>query len=193
MESHVTRSAPRRTRKLPAVLLSCAGLLLAGCAGAAAQVQLPARPSATPTATAAAVGSQSPRQRVLATYAGYTTATTQAFGARSAPRVRQLLDPYLDPATVRNFISAFRQDWAKNEVTYGRPVRHILSVRIQGSAAWVHECDDTTESGLAYAATGQVVPGSLGIPDFNLVTRLNLAHGRWMIGVQTVEDVPCKP
>ncbi|HEY2506778.1 MAG TPA: hypothetical protein VGI58_09685 [Streptosporangiaceae bacterium] len=189
----MTRSAPRRTSTLQAVLLTAVGLLLTGCAGAAAQVRLPAKPSGTPAAAAAAAASRSPRQQVLTAYTGYTTATTQAFASKSAPRVRQLLDPFLAPATVGNFISAFRQDWVLNEVAYGQPVRHILGVRVQGGAAWVHECDDTTQSGLAYAGTGQVVPGSLGVPDFNLVTRLNLIRGRWMIGVQTVEDVPCRP
>jgi hypothetical protein len=57
----------------------------------------------------------------------------------------------------------------------------------------VHDCDNTSQSGLEYASTGEIVPGSLGNTEDNLVTRLNLVRGHWMVWVQTIEDVPCAP
>jgi hypothetical protein len=105
----------------------------------------------------------------------------------------RLLAPYLDAATVVNATRAFRQAWAKDEVSYGQVVRHIIGVRIQGTAAWVHDCDNTSDAGLAYAGTGQIVPGTLGTAEDNLVTRLDLVRGHWVIGIQTIEDVPCTP
>ena len=47
-------------------------------------------------------------------------------------------------------------------------------------------------AGVLTVGTGQVVPGTLGSPDENLVTRLNLVSGHWLIGIQTVEEVPCQ-
>jgi hypothetical protein len=176
-----------------AVLAACAAPALAACAGAAPSVQLPAK---APVQKATAASKQRPltsHQQVVAAYTGYTAAMAAAFDSRSAARVGQLLAPFLDRATVANATRAFRQAWAKDEISYGQVVRHIIGVRIQGTAAWVHDCDNTSASGLEYARTSQIVPGSLGLPDQNIVTRLNLVHGHWVVAVQTVEDVPCRP
>lgn len=191
----MTSSAPQRHRRLQAaaaLLAACLASLLAACAGAAAQVHLPAKAAAARSVTAAP-RPRTPRQQVIAAFAGYTAAMAAAFNSRSAGEVRQLLRPYLSKETISNAIQAFSQAWDQNEISYGHAEHHIIGVKIQGTAAWVHDCDDTSNSGLAYAATGQVVPGTLGSPDDNLVTRLNLVDGHWIIGVQTIEDVPCTP
>jgi hypothetical protein len=191
----MTLSTPPRLGRLPsaraALLAACLAPLLAACGGAAAQVQLPARVAATRSAPPA-VTPLTPRQQVVVAFSGYTSAMTAAFDSRSPAQVRQLLTPYLDPATISNAIRAFSQAWGQHEVSYGHAQHHILGVRIHGTAAWVHDCDDTSASGLAYSGTGQVVPGTLGSPDENLVTRLNLVSGHWLIGIQTVEEVPCQ-
>jgi hypothetical protein len=177
-----------------ALLVGCLALLLTACGGAAAQVQLPAKVAATTSAhPATQAPALSPRQQVVFTFSRYTSAMAAAFESRSAAQVRLLLSPYLDKATISNAVRAFSQAWGRSEVSYGHAEHHIIGVRVQGSAAWVHDCDDTSGSGLAYSGTGQVVPGTLGSPDENLVTRLNLVNGHWHIAVQTVEDVPCKP
>lgn len=191
----MTSSTPPRPGRLPsaraALLAAFLTPLLAACGGAAAQVQLPAKVAAT-TSAPPAVRPLTPRQQVAVAFSGYTAAMTAAFDSRSPAQVRQLLTPYLDKATISNAIRAFSQAWGRSEVSYGHAEHHILGVRIRGTAAWVHDCDDTSGSGLAYSGTGQVVPGTLGTPDENLVTRLNLVNGHWLIGVQTVEDVPCR-
>jgi hypothetical protein len=190
----------QRTASLPpawlAVIVACLVPLLAACAATAPLVHLPAKPKPPHPAKAAAATIQeslSPRQQVVDAYLGYTNAMTNAFNSRSAAEVRRLLGPYLDAATVRNAIRAFGQAWAKGEINYGQVQRHIIGVNVEGTAAWVHDCDNTSNSGLAYASTDQIVPGSLGIPDDNLVTRLNLVRGHWVVYVQTVEDVSCAP
>jgi hypothetical protein len=178
-----------------AVMVACAAPVLVGCAATAPLAHLPAKPAAH-AARAADTTMQRPlsaRQQVIAAYVGYTTAMTDAFNSRSPAEVRQLLGPYLDPATVRNAVRAFSQAWARDEITYGQVDRHIIGVSIEGTAAWVHDCDNTSNSGLAYASTDQIVPGSLGIADDNIVTRLNLVSGHWVVYVQTVEDVSCTP
>jgi hypothetical protein len=191
----MTSPTPQRCGRLPAVravlVTACLAPLLAACASAAAQVQLPAKTRPTAASAAAAPRRLTPRQQVIAAFTGYTTAMAAAFDSRSPAEVRQLLRPYLDTATIANAVRAFRQAWSQNEVSFGQPERHIIGVRIQGGAAWVHDCDNTSKSGLEYAGTGQIVPGTLGTVDDNLLTRLNLVDGHWVIDVQTIEDVPC--
>jgi len=191
----MTSHTPSRVTALPcaaAALAACLALLLAGCGESAAPVQLPVKPAASTGAAPAAV-MLTPRQQVAAAYTGYTSAMAASFESRSPARVKQLRSPYLDAATIRNAITAFSQAWARNEISYGQVVQHIIGIRVHGTAAWVHDCDNASDSGLEFASTGQIVPGSLGIADENLVTRLNLVDGHWMIWVQTVEGVPCAP
>ncbi len=177
-----------------AVVVGCVAPLLAGCAATAPLVSLPAKPAAPARAADATIQRPlSARQQVIAAYLSYTTAMTDAFNSRNPAEVRHLLAPYLDAATVRNAVRAFSQAWAKDEIIYGQVERHIIGVSVKGTAAWVHDCDNTSNSGLAYASTDQIVPGSLGITDDNLVTRLNLIRGHWVVYVQTVEDVSCTP
>ncbi len=192
MTSHTPRRSGRQTGWL-ATLTACLAAGLAACTAAAPTVSLPAK-TAAPVVKAAAASVQRPlsmRQQVIAAYTGYTAAMAAAFDSHSPARVSQLLRPYLAAATVRNAIHAFGQAWAKDEITYGHVERHIIGVRIQGTAAWVHDCDNTSDSGLEYASTSQIVQGSLGVADDNLVTRLNLVHGHWVVWVQTIEDVTC--
>jgi hypothetical protein len=167
--------------------------LLAGCAGAVADVRLPAKAPAARTIAHGAPAPLTGSEQVVAAYTGYTAAMAAAFASRSAARVDELLRPYLDAATIRNAVGAFRRAWAAGEVSFGQVVQHIVGVRVQGRAAWVHDCDNTSNAGLQYARSGQVVPGSLGIADDNLVTRLDLVHGHWVVWVQTVEDQSCQP
>lgn len=173
------------------VLAACVALL-AGCTGAAAQVRLPAKVAAT-SSTTTSQRPLTPPQQVASAYAGYTAAMAAAFNSRSPAQVRQLLRPYLATATISNAIQAFSQAWNHNEISYGHVVQHVIGIRIAGRAAWVHDCDNTSDAGLAYGSTGQIVPGTLGSAEDNLMTRLDLVRGHWVIGIQTIEDVPCTP
>jgi hypothetical protein len=174
------------------VVLAACVALLAGCTGAAAQVRLPAKVAAT-SSTTTSQRPLTPRQQVASAYAGYTAAMAAAFNSRSPAQVRQLLRPYLATATISNAIQAFSQAWSHNEISYGHVVQHVIGIRIAGNAAWVHDCDNTSDAGLAYGSTGQIVPGTLGSAEDNLMTRLDLVGGHWVIGIQTIEDVPCTP
>jgi hypothetical protein len=192
MASHSRKRVTAPPLTAAAVVAACLGSVLAGCGSTVAPVQLPVK-SAASAGAVVTQPTRTPRQQVVAAYTGYTTAMAASFNSRSPVKVRQLLGPYLNAATIKNAIGAFSQAWARNEISYGQVAQHIIGVRIQGAAAWVHDCDNASDSGLEYASTGQVVPGSLGMSDENLVTRLNLINGHWMIWVQTVEDLPCTP
>jgi len=167
-------------------------LALAGCAGAAAQVQLPAKTAARPAAVTAP-GALTPRQQVVAALTGYTTALGQADKSGSGTVARQLLRPYLAPSRIGGLVDAISTIWARGDSFYGQEVMHVSSVTINGGRAFVHGCDDTSGMGLLNAATGQPVPGSAGIRHDNVVTRLDLVGGHWLVQFQLVEAVPCTP
>jgi hypothetical protein len=175
------------------LLTACATIVLGGCGATAGRVQLPPKSPATPAVSASNRQSPSERQQVVSAFTGYNAALDQANDSRSPAEVKRLMGRYLNSATITNLIRFDRGRWSKNESSYGHVVYHILTVQIDGDHAFVHDCDNTSDSGLENDATGQPVAGSLGVKDLNIVTRLNLVDGRWLIGLQTIEDVPCKP
>jgi hypothetical protein len=175
------------------MLTACATIVLAGCGPTGGSVQLPPKSPATPVVSAGNRQSPSERQRMVAAFTGYNAALHQANDSHSAAEVKRLMSRYLNSATITNLIRFDRGLWSKHESSYGHVVYHILTVRIEGDHAFVHDCDNTSDSGLENDATGQPIAGSLGVRNLNIVTRLNLVDGRWLIGLQTIEDVPCKP
>ncbi|MGO8960156.1 MAG: hypothetical protein ACLQFR_22710 [Streptosporangiaceae bacterium] len=163
---------------------------LAACSGAVGPVRLPPKSRvATPTPILDAKPTQ--RQRVLAALAGYTAALHAADLSRNAARARGLLRPYLAVARIPGVVQTERAIWAKGEMFYGTPVLHVLSVRIDGRHAFVHDCDNTSAMGLLSVRTGAAVPGTAGVPDDNIVTRLDLVRGHWVVVFQLIEDVSC--
>jgi hypothetical protein len=185
------RCAPRTG--LLAGLAACAAIALAGCTEVTTTVRLPPKGSPTHPAVATKPRALSERQQVVAAFTGYNDALRTAGNSRSPAEVRRLMRPYLPASTISNLIKFDQSIWAKGELFYGHIARHIVAVRIAGRHAFVYDCDNTSEAGLEYARTGQVVPGALVIRDDNVITRLNLVSGRWLVGIQTIEDVPCKP
>lgn len=188
---------PRRVanRRAAAVCLAwLAGSVLAvtGCGGQAS-VALPHR-SAPPAGVPVAVTDppMTVRQQVIAAYTGYWQALGQALDTQNAGRARAILAQYVPAASIPSLISSLEADWAQGEIQYGSPVPHILSVRITGSQAAVHDCADLSNAGVQDARTGQVV-GSLGSPHVNLISTLVLTHGKWLVTNQVPVVLSCVP
>jgi hypothetical protein len=174
----------------PLILTSCVTAALAACAGADAQVQLPPKHVAPPAAVSRTLPPTA-RQQVVAAFTGYTAALGNAEKSRSKRTARQLLRPYLAASRIDGLVDAMSTIWATGDDFYGPDVVHISSVTVRGRRAFVHDCDNTSGMGLENAATGESVPGSGGASHDNIVTRLDLVHGNWLVEFQLVEDVPC--
>ncbi|MBO0831334.1 MAG: hypothetical protein J2P28_02300 [Actinobacteria bacterium] len=165
--------------------------VLAACTPVPGPVILPTQSSADAHATSSPTAAASVQQQVMATVLGYTAAVTEAEKSRDAARARNLLSRYLAAGQVDGMVASMRGVWAKGEIFIGVDVPHILRVTVQSDGAFAYDCDDTSSAGLEYSATGQVVPGSTGIPDMNVITWLSFVDGRWLVQFQTVVDEPC--
>jgi hypothetical protein len=176
-----------------AIVTACASPALVACSPEPAQVELPAKPAAATPAALSEPAAATPRQQVLAALTGYTAALGRAEQSRSDTMARQLLRPYVAAGRIGGLVEAVSAIWAKGDRFYGEDVLHVLSVRIDGRRAFVHDCDDTSSMGLENAATGQILPGRAGVQHANLVTRLDQVAGRWMVVSQLPVDVPCAP
>lgn len=194
--AQATRAASRGRLGLIALAV-CLLPALAACSGAAAQVKLPARAAnASAAQNQATAGRQRPvpaRQQVIGALTAYTGALSQADRSGSRAEARRLLRPYLAASRIAGLVKAVGAIWASGERFYGQDVLHVLSVRIHGAHAFVHDCDNTSSMGLKNAATGQTVPGSAGLAHANIVTSLKLVKGHWLVQFQLPEDVPCAP
>lgn len=188
-----SRQAAPRMWRVPALLVACLAPALAACSSAASRVQLPAKAAAPVSAAPGPPPALTARQRVIGALVGYTAALGQAEQSRSGAAARRLLHPYLAANRIGGLVRAISTIWASGEAFYGQDVLHVLTVRIEGRRALVHECDNTSGMGLQNAVSGRAVPGSSGVAHDNLVTRLELTRGQWLVESQLPEDVPCVP
>jgi hypothetical protein len=173
--------------------LAALTVVVAACGGQPDAALPPKATAPGPVPSAALAGSPvSPAGQVVAAYTGYWQALGQALDTRSAARARAVLAPYAASAMIPSLISGFESDWARGEIQYGGPVPHILSVRVTGGRAAVHDCADFSNAGVQSASTGQVI-GSLGNPRVNMISTLVRARGRWLVSNQVPVVLPCVP
>jgi hypothetical protein len=186
--------AARAGAAVAAVFAVAAALsLVAGCAAGQPPVALPRRADPALGSAAPAAASQTPRQRVIAAYNGYWRAYAQGMTSRSAAAARSILARYLTPGLIRGTVRSYRADWAAHDVAYGGAVTHVLSVRIAGRSALLHDCLDLSRFGVQNSRTGRVMPQSFGLPRLNFYISLVLAGGRWLISNMQPVVVPCEP
>ncbi len=181
---HKVRTDPGRGRPAGRLLVcGLAALLaagLAGCGTGAADVALPVKPAHVHLAGAKAAP-PSARDLVVAAYEGYWRATNEALASRDPARARAIMAGYVPGSAIPALVKGLRSLWARNEIGYGSPVFHILSVKLTGrGTAAVHDCVDLSHTGFQNQQTGQVV-GGLGQSHDFLITTLALEHGRWLV------------
>jgi hypothetical protein len=183
-----------KQRGWPAYLggLAAFALALAGC-GSQPSVALPHKAGA---AAASPVAITNPpmtgSDQVAAAYTGYWQALGQALDTRDAASARAVLAQYATAASIPGLINGFKTDWAQDEIQYGSPVPHILSVQITGDHATVHDCADFSNAGVQSASTDQVI-GSLGSSRVNMISTLLRTHGRWLVSNQVPVVSTCNP
>ena len=179
---------------LASTVLAAVGLALAGCGGQQPSVSLPAKGGTTAPSQAVLTGpARTPAQAVTAAYRGYWQAYAAAMTSSSPRRARALLAPYSAPGGTTALISSLRRVWRAHDVAYGAAVTHVLSVRVTGQTASVHDCLDLSHFGVLDKTSGQVVPNSFGLPDLNYYVTLELSGGRWRVSNMTPVEVPCTP
>ena len=167
---------------------------VAGCgASSPAAVSLPVK-GQTP-ASAADVNDAGPsaRQQVLTAYAGYWQANSAAVDAGNAAAARPLLARYMTASSIPAVLAGLAQDWAVHAVSVGNPVPHILSVKVTGKRALVHDCADLSTAGLASAKTKRAYPRSFGSAHANFYADLVLTPSGWLVSNLIPVVAPCEP
>jgi hypothetical protein len=188
------RRAPGRPRPGRAAAWLAVLALAVTAVGCASQANVGLPPKAHDVASAAAATDPQPgvREQVLAAYEGYWQATGAAVNAATAGPARALLAPYLTPGAIPGVLAALRPDWAEHAVSAGSPVLHILSVKITGTRALVHDCVDLSQAGLADARTGRPYPRSFGSAHANFYADLVLSGSRWLVSNLVPVVAPCE-
>jgi hypothetical protein len=153
---------------------------LIGCSTRTASVALPDRPSHVQVASTKA-STPSVRDRVIAAYKGYWRAANDALASRDASMARAIMRDHVPASAIPALVKGLRAFWRKDEIGYGSPVFHIMSVKITGPrTAAVRDCIDLSHTGLMNRKTGQVV-GGLGQSHDLLITTLALEHRQWLV------------
>lgn len=178
------RSKRRGKRRGSLVVAAClsAGLtgVLTGCGTRAATVALPDKPSHVQVASAKAYR-PSARDLVIAAYEGYWRATNDALASLDASKAKAIMVGHVPASSIPALVKGLQAIWRKDEIGYGSPVFHVMSVKLTGpGTAAVRDCIDLSHTALANQQTGEVVGGFGQSHDF-LITTLALQHGRWLV------------
>jgi predicted small lipoprotein YifL len=174
-----------------AVCRAAAGLTaiaaLAACGSSAPTVSLPPKQSDAPVAAASSSAAPtSAKQAVIEAYMAFWPASSLAEKTGNATKAQAILAPYVASTYITYMISGMQSAWAKGEVGWGSSVEHIQSVIVATlnsgeQTAVVKDCQNDSDSGLASAQTGALVPGTLGSAEQELYTSMGLLDGRWLI------------
>jgi hypothetical protein len=161
---------------------SLAGLaaVLTACGTQAADVALPAKPGhIQPVGAQAAPPTE--RDQVIAAYEGYWRATRAALASRDQAKAGAIMAGYIPGSAIPALVRGLKAIWRRDEIGYGSPVFHFLSVKITGhGTAAVHDCVDLSHTGFQNQQTGQIVGGFGQSHDF-MITTLVRTRGRWLI------------
>lgn len=187
------RAAPPRFLRPAGSALALALVLAVAACGAPASAPLPPKTAALAAPASAASPRLTPRQQVIAAYTGYWQAYGAAMSSQNAARARAILAPYDEPAGVARAVAADQLVWAAHETAYGNAVTHILSVRVTGRRALLHDCLDLSQFGAVDTRTGRIVPESFGLPRLNFYITLVLSGRRWLLTDMQPVVVPCNP
>jgi len=162
---------------------------LTGCGTRAANVALPGKRGHVRVAGATAsrppsfkpsASRPSARALVIAAYEAYWRATNDALASRDVTKARTIMAGHVPASSIPALVRGMRAIWRRDEIGYGSPVFHIISVKLTGPGrAAVHDCIDLSHTGFANQQTGQMV-GGYGHRDF-LITTLALEDGQWLV------------
>ena len=167
--------------RLLATILMC-GLVaaVAACGSSRADVTLPKRPLQGQAARIVPA-TLTARQLVVLAYESYWQATNAAINSRSAAEARTMLADHVPAGAIPALVRGMRELWRRDEVAFGAPVFHIVSVKMTGRrSAAVRDCIDLSHTGFQNRETGQVI-GGLGQSRDDLITTLTFTRGRWLV------------
>jgi len=160
---------------------------VAACGSSAPTVSLPPKQSTAPaSAASSSAATTSAKQAVIDAYMAFWPASTQAEKTDNATKAQSILAPYVASTYISYMISGMQSAWAKGEISWGTSVEHIQSVIVATlnsgeQTAVVRDCQNDSNSGLADAQTGALVPGTLGSAEQELYTSMGLLNGHWLI------------
>jgi hypothetical protein len=175
--THLAAVPPMRSVTVSLAVLAAG---LTGCGKQAADIYLPVKPAHARAAGAKAVA-PTERDEVVAAYEGYWRATSAALASRDPSKAGVIMAGYVPRSAIPWLVRGLKAIWRRDEIGYGRPVFHIVSVKITGhGAAAVHDCIDLSHTGFQNQQTGQIIGGFGQSRDF-MITTLVYRHGRWLV------------
>jgi len=171
-------------------LAAAVALTAAACGTAAPRVALPKRPAGAEL-TKVHLARPTVRAQVIAAYEGYWLATNRAIDSRSPAAAKAILTGHVPEGAVSGLLKGLEVLWRRNEVGYGSPVFHIMTVTFTGTrSAAVHDCIDLSRTGFQDTRTGQVV-GAIGQSHEFLITTLVREAGQWLVAGAISVVRPC--
>ncbi|MBA9003055.1 hypothetical protein [Thermomonospora cellulosilytica] len=155
-----------------------------------AAVDLPPKPSTDITVPTAVTPSPADETaEVRRTYVESVALLDRADTLPEGTR-RQRLAQYLTDPQLSRILDRIKDLHAENLTSYGASVPHIKSVKVEGDKATVHDCQDSSNSGLMDATTQRKI--NRGVKEESIKALMQKhSDGRWRISKFVVLGEGC--
>lgn len=165
-----------------------AAVLASACGGGDPDVELPAKSGAKATP---ATSSASPQEAIKAAYLASGEAYIRA--SRGLPEhARSILREYNTGWYLDFLIRRILTLETQHQELWGAPVRNVTHVSVSGRRGTLYDCQDARNSGLADSRTHQLLPGTQGTRNRQLVAQLSLGDdNKWRVTDIQQRKNPC--
>lgn len=126
--------------------------------------QVPTVPSPKPTSSLEAT-----KQAIIDTYTGLWPAIKRAERVPAAQR-RQVLSRHLEEPELGSLLQQIAEHEADGLRVYGQAVVHVTDVEVRGQKATLHDCRDSSQTGLIDEDTGEKV--TVGVEEDHVIATL---------------------
>lgn len=172
-------AAARGGRRVAAAMVLTA-LVAGGCADQSPNVTFsttPQIPQQTESSSTRSLGERA----VEAAYLAFLDTSERATRMRPE-QLRQALQKYSVGSYVDFQIREILSARSKGQEPWGKIVRHIGRIEVNGDDATVHDCQDASGAGLADSRTGELIAGTRGPKQRNIIVYLVRGRdGQWRV------------
>lgn len=177
------------------VVASMTALLTAGCGGHRTTVTLPSEPESAPLSSpsiSTTPSRQTADDTVASAYKAFLAAANRAITA-PPQQARSILQDYATGDFLEFQIRQVAVHQQAHEEPWGKSIVHITQLRIDGSTATIHDCQDDSMAGLADRRTHLLIDKSRGRANQNLIaTMMRGDDGKWRVTGLRLHQSVCR-
>ncbi|MUN35371.1 hypothetical protein [Actinomadura litoris] len=151
-------------------------LMLSSCGSNEKAAALPSltRPTRMPASTPSAHDEEEVKKAYTATISLLDHVDSLPIAVR-----KQQLSQFMGEPQLSRVLGGIQKNQSENHASYGKIVTHIRSLEITGNSAILHDCQDSSRTGLLDVTSGKKI--NRGVKEERVKAHLSRDSGRWIV------------